>query len=122
MNTKRYIKAIDRINAYITEITNRCGSDEIYLDKSSTLIGTPESITPLEITQQDEHSMVIACNLFTWQLEEEWDEDYEEWCENWVGEELLDDLKWIRKCVNNGLKFYQAEDPDRFLEQPDDEE
>lgn len=122
MNTKRYTKAIDRINTLITDITKKCSSNEVYLDKSSTLIGTPEAITPLTITAQGEHFLDIACEQFTWHIEEEWDEDEQEWMEGWAGEEFLDDLKWIRKCVKNGLKFYQAEDPDRFLETPDDEE
>ena len=72
---------------------------------------------------------VLAQGAFEWenQLKDglwTYDLEADEWYAEYHGDsfDFESDLRYTKKCVRNGLRFWQSEDPDRFLEKDDDEE
>ena len=137
-----YRRKVARLNAYIEDVIKKCDTHDVYLDKSSTIISTPASVWPIEevATENPEKELVfrqkyiwteyssngivqkedIDTIRITWEYDEEADEWYAEY--HGGGFDIEDDLRYIKKCVRCGLRFWQSEDPDRLLEQDDDEE
>lgn len=145
-----YRKQVARLNAYLEDVIKQVGSNEVYLDKSSTIISAPASVWPIEecppepgkqfceyygrpclefrqryvwpeyssdgITRKEECAVI----RIVWQYDLEADEWYAEYHGNSF--DFESDLRYTKKCVRAGLKFWQSEDPDRFLEKDDDEE
>ena len=146
----RYRKKVARLNAYIEDVIKKVGNHEVYLDKSSTIVSAPASVWPIEevkpesgnefceyngmpslefrqryqwpeyskdgITRKEE----FAAIRIVWQ----YDLESDEWYAEYHGDsfDFEEDLRYTKKCVRNGLRFWQSEDPDRFLEKDDDEE
>lgn len=138
----RYRKKVARLNDYINEVIKKCGSHEVYLDKSSTIISTPAAVWPMEEVATDNperelrfrqkfiwseysangivHKEEYETIRITWEYDEEADEWYAEY--HGGGFDFDDDLRYTKKCVRCGLKYWESEDPDRFLEKDDDDE
>lgn len=120
---KSLIRKIDRFNERLFEIRKMCQTMKVYLDKSSTRISPPESIEQLVYSIYNNELSVWQSNegyKDTWRVHVVCDEDGDEGFEG--SYELEEDIKYMRKCIENGLKFWQSEDPDRFLESDDDDE
>ena len=43
-----YRKQVARFNSYLEDVIKQVGSNEVYLDKSSTIISAPASVWPIE--------------------------------------------------------------------------
>ena len=139
---ERYRKRVSRLNAYINEVVEKVGSNEVYLDKSSTFVSLPDSIWPFEevVTENPERELVFKQKyemsrftasgiekneeFYTIRIKWEYDEESDEWYSDYHGDsfDFEEDMRYIKKCVRNGLRFWENEDPDRFLEQEEDEE
>ena len=54
----------------------------------------------------------------------QYDLDSDEWYAEYYGDsfDFESDLRYTKRCVRCGLQYWQAEDPDRFLEKDEDEE
>lgn len=142
----RYRKRVARLNAYIDEVVRKVGSNEVYLDKSSTIISAPDSVWPFEEVPVENpekevrfqqkyvfHEYVYKSSgttieekveNYTISITWEYDEESDEWYAQYHGScfDFDEDIQFVKRCVRNGLRFWQSEDPDRFLEQDDDEE
>lgn len=146
-----YRKQVARLNSYLEDVIKQVGSNEVYLDKSSTIISAPASVWPIEEVKPDGPGCELLHNdgapelvfrqKYVWQeyskggiikkeeycvirISWEYDEDADEWYAEYHGDsfDFESDLRYTKKCVRAGLKFWQSEDPDRFLEKDDDEE
>lgn len=136
---------VQELNNVIEEAVKKVGSNAIYLDKSSTFISAPDSIWPLQEVTTDEdrakntivfeqkcidHLEMIAngekakvtYDRFKFVYEQE--EDDGEWYIAYFGSSysFKDDVAWLKKCIRQAIKFYESEDPDAYLEQPEEEE
>ena len=114
----------DRVNEKLIELSVKYGTKELYLDKSSTCIGKPEFISPIEVISESTCHLLLEHKLGKstekWYIRPEKDEDGEIYVEG--AYEFVDDLNWYKKCINAAEKFYQSEEPDRFLESDGDED
>ena len=120
---KALMRKAERFNEQLFGVRKLCGTMEVYLDKSSTLISSPEVIEPIVCNIHDNKLTAWQSNPLgreDWLVQVVKDEDGEEYFEG--AYEFATDIDWMRKCVNNGLKFYQSEEPDRFLESNEDED
>jgi len=137
-----YRKRIARLNAYINEAVEKVGSNEVYLDRCSTIVSTPDSVWPFEevATEDPERELVFTQKYifteyaggflkekeeyYTIRIKWEYDEESDDWYANYYGDafDFDDDVKYIRKCVRAAVRFWESEDPDRFLEQDNDDE
>ena len=138
----RYRKKVARLNDYINEVIKKCGSHEVYLDKGSSIISAPAEVWPIEEvpTENPERELVFR-QKYVWpeysangivhkeeytviKLRWEYDAEADEWFIAYYGDsfDFEEDLRYTKKCVRNGLRYWESEDPDRFLEQDDDEE
>lgn len=122
------LRTVERFNNYLLSVQQKCDTTDVYLDKSSTCVSPPERVTIVHVEWHKDSDTMFLVNWQgsgenatrnDWHIYIETDEDGEEYFEG--AYELVEDLKYMRKCINNGLRFWQAEDPDRFLEQDDDE-
>lgn len=140
----RYRKKVARLNAYIEDVIKKVGNNEVYLDKSSTIVSAPASVWPIEEVKPEpscEIPELIFRQKYVWpeygvhgiehkedyvtiRISWEYDEEADEWYAEYHGDgfDFEDDLRYTKKCVRNGLRFWESEDPDRFLEKDDDEE
>ena len=138
----RYRKKVARLNDYINEVIKKCGSHEVYLDKGSTIISTPNSVWPFEeVKTEDPEKELVFQQKFVWSdfngtrivkkeeyvkiyLKWTYDEEADEWFIDYYGSgfDFDDELRYIKKCVRCGLRYWESEDPDRFLEKDDDDE
>lgn len=117
-------RTIERFNKKLEETCQRCGTNEVYLDNSSTCGGLPEFIAPIKIVSRSEEQMHIEHHIGTsvdrCHIRPEKDEDGYTYLE--CLDDFLEDLNYVKRCVKRGEKFYQSEDPDRFLESDGDED
>ena len=137
----RYRKKVARLNTYIEEVIKKVGSNEVYLDKSSSIISAPASVWPLEEVATENPRELVFRQKFVWpeysangivhkeeyetiRIMWEYDEEADEWYAGYYGcgYDFEDDLRYTKKCVRCGLRYWESEDPDRFLEQDDDDE
>lgn len=146
----RLRKKVARLNAYINEVVGKVGNHEVYLDKSSTIISAPASVWSIEEVKPEAGQEFLMVDgkpyiefrqRYVWseykgtaivEKEEyttirviwEYDAEADEWYADYHGDGFAfdDDLRYTKKCVRAGLRFWQSEDPDRFLEKDDDEE
>ena len=149
----RYRKKVARLNDYINEVIKKCGSHEVYLDKSSTIISAPAEVWPIEevkpngpgcelldFPNEPEKELVFR-QKYVWpeysangtshreeytviKFRWEYDAEADEWFVAYYGDgyDFEDDLRYTKKCVRCGLRYWESEDPDRFLEKDDDDE
>lgn len=145
-----YRKKVARLNAYINDVIKKVGNNEVYLDKSSTIISTPAEVWPIEEVKPEAGKEFCEFNgnpclefrqRYVWpeygahgiekkeeyqviRITWEYDKEADEWFAEYHGDtfDLDSDLRYTKKCVRNGLKFWESEDPDRFLEQDDEED
>ena len=151
----RYRKKVARLNAYIEDVIKKVGNNEVYLDKSSTIVSAPASVWPIKEVKPESGQQFISLNgilidatrelvfrqRFLWpeyskdgiikkeedytiRIKWEYDEEADEWYAEYHGDsfDFEEDLRYTKKCVRNGLRFWESEDPDRFLEKDDEEE
>lgn len=118
---KRLNRLVDNYNAYITSKVTLCGGErDIFLDKSSTCISAPEIVEDATITFDGRFAKVKiqGCEISIYEYIEE---DGYVWLNHGI-EELKDTIRYFKHCIDNGVKWYQSENPDEFLEQADDDE
>lgn len=137
-----YRKRVARLNAYINDVIKQVGSNEVYLDKSSIIIAPPASVWPIEEVPTEKPGFEIQfnqryvwpelsadgitkkCDVAVIRITWEYDLEADEWYAEYHGDSFSfdEDLRYRKKCVRAGLRYWQSEDPDRFLEKDDDEE
>ena len=145
-----YRKQVARFNSYLEDVIKQVGSNEVYLDKSSTIISAPASVWPIEECPPEPGKQFCEYNgspCLEFRQRYQWPEyskdgitrkeecaviriywmydlEADEWYAEYYGDsfDFEKDLRYTKKCVRAGLKFWQSEDPDRFLEKDDDEE
>lgn len=145
-----YRKQVARFNSYLEDVIKKVGSNEVYLDKSSTIISAPASVWPIEECPPEPGKQFCEYNgspCLEFRQRYQWPEyssngithkeecaviriywmydlEADEWYAEYYGDsfDFEKDLRYTKKCVRAGLKFWQSEDPDRFLEKDDDEE
>lgn len=118
---KALIRKAESFNKRLFEIRKLCQTSDIYLDKSSTLISLPENVEPICCSLYENRLTAWQSNengRSDWQVTIERDEDGEEYFEG--AYEFVSDIDYMHKCINNGLRFWQSEDPDRFLEEDEE--
>lgn len=57
-----YRKKVARLNAYINDVIKKVGNNEVYLDKSSTIISTPAEVWPIEEVKPEFGQQFISLN------------------------------------------------------------
>ena len=116
-------KKIASFNNLLLMVRKKCQTDDVYLDTSGT--GTvPEFISQMTYSCSDS-VMKISCHNNN-RRHDEWEivaVEYEDGDFGFEGVyEFEQDLNWMKKCIRKGLKYWMAEDPDKFLDQDDDED
>lgn len=106
----KVIKLVDNYNKWLNAKIERYGTDELYLDKSSTFIGLPEVAEPIAMKMLGSKCKT-SVNGIEDVVTDEFDID-----------NLRDTIKWCKRCVSNGCKFIESENPDAFLEAPDEDD
>ncbi|MBO4549690.1 MAG: hypothetical protein J5733_03075 [Bacteroidaceae bacterium] len=130
---KFLIKKAERFNAMVAKAYVDCQTDEVYLDRSSTCVGLPEYISLLSWKREDTSITFSVMegefsyyegkdkrHVSEWRIYVDKDEDGEEYFEGAF--EFCVDLDYMKRCVRSGIRFWQSEDPDRFLEKDDDDD
>lgn len=119
-------KLVDKYNEKVDLLTKRFGTDEIYLDKSGSNVSGLEKAYKMKVLSRNEKQMIIEEEPnYRQTLTAEYDEEYNEW---WVRgfndgvDGLVPDIKWANRCLNNGIKWFESENPDAFLEKDDEDE
>ena len=120
----RQVKRIASFNKHLEDLYQKYGTQELYLDNSSTHISAPEIITPLEITFQSNEMLKVqhrqGNSMYDWTIAIEYYEDGDIGLEGCY--EFEEDLKYYRKCIKSAERFYQSEDPDKILESDGNED
>lgn len=121
MNVDKYLqnvaKKIRTYNKRLADAERTYGTDALYLDKSSTIVGTPNKALKAAIISRTQDEMKVSLQGQRITLTVEFD-GYE----FYVGgaEEFEAAIRYDKKCIRAGIKFYKSADPDSELEQEDE--
>lgn len=119
MSTLRDIeRLVKSFNNAREKAIKEIGDEDIYLDKSSTVIGCRESIEPMSIVSTDYREIVVEQGYERYCFEGEPDENGEMWYNTVCFEE---DIKFMKHCIRNGIKAYKSEDEDKFASTNDED-
>ena len=119
MSTLRDIeRLVKSFNNAREKAIKEIGDEDIYLDKSSTVIGCRESIEPMSIVSTDCKEIVVEQGSERYHFEGEEDVNGEMWYNIIAFEE---DVKFMKHCIKNGVKAYQSEDEDKFASTNDED-
>ncbi len=115
------VKIIERYNKKLTELYNKYDTKELYLDRDCMSI--PCEITPFDITYHANDRLSVEYRLG--KLTTKFDiqpmlTDGELWLME--AYEFSEEIAWCRKRIKSAERFYQSEDPDRYLEENEDED
>lgn len=116
----RVERAIKRYNAQLEEAIKKYDTDELYLDKSSTLVSVPEKAVPAQIIKRENGIMDVRLQGVGVLMRVCVDEDGEEYVDGI--EEFDEYIKYDKKCLKNGINLWESENPDSFLESEDAEQ
>ena len=99
---KRANRKVEKLNEFIKQSIAECGGEhDLYLDNSSSIIGSPEHVEPNYNIKEDGHLYAgdnEICRAIYFEEEDG------EWAEDW---EFPDYLKWEKACVRRGVRYYK---------------
>lgn len=124
----RMKKKIYALSKFVEDTVEYCGGDRgIFLDKSSTLLSCEEIGKLIVLVDNDNEFKAYFENIddekyptfhFTL-IEDDGDIVFHN---NTFSNDPTEDIFYIKKCVNNGKKMFESENPDAFMEQEEDDE
>lgn len=118
------VKIIERYDNNLLDLQQKYGTQELYLDRSSTCGCLPEEITPYNITYHTKDRLTIeyrvgkhAEKIDIYPARDEYGELY-----LYGADEFAEDISWNRNRIKSAERFYQSENPDQYLESDGDED
>ena len=110
---KRCNKKVEKLNQFIIDSIKECGGEtDLYLDNSSTCIGSPEHCEPnYNIKNGDLYcGDTYLCGAYR-----SYEDEPDEWVEDW---EFSDFLKYEKACIRRGVRYFKEYNPE--LDENDD--
>lgn len=116
---KRIVRRCTKYNKKIETAIKRFDTNELYLDKSGII--SPPVVAELITLEVVNKELIITLQGDKYRVSLEL--DYEDECYYIVGTFDFDqDISYCNKCITNGIRFWESENPDGFLESEDIEE
>ena len=100
-------RKVDNLNKFVSDCINECGGEtDLYLDNSSTVIGSPEHVSPQY--RIDSKGRFMICGTFLcyayW-----YDKETREW---YIPDDFDEMIKWEKACVRRGVRYFKEYNPD----------
>ena len=118
------VRMIEHYNKKLVDMYNLFETQDMYLDRSSTCGGLPEYISQYFITYHAKDRLVVERTVGkskeVYDIHPEKDEEGNTYMAG--AADFAEDMLWNKHRIKSAARFWNADDPDKFLESHDDED